>query len=118
MGEGEAESGTVFCLKVGEEEVVFLFLFFSCAVYSQGVGHSFIIIFNLLSIFFGYHFLFAVFLLYTYLVSWKPLTTTHTHTHTPMAFNFLFFPLLGSRLDCIKREKKKSSILRSCRHVI
>lgn len=48
MGEGEAEGGTVFCLKGGEEEVVFLFLFFSCAVYSQVVSHSFIIIFNLL----------------------------------------------------------------------
>lgn len=49
MGEGEAESGTVFCLKGGEEEVVFLFLFlffFMCCVL-LGCG-SFIIIFNLL----------------------------------------------------------------------
>lgn len=29
MGEGEAEGGTVLCLKGGEEEVVFLFLFFN-----------------------------------------------------------------------------------------
>lgn len=50
MGEGEAEGGTVFCLKGGEEEVVFLFpFFFSGAVYLlSGVSHSFIVIFSLL----------------------------------------------------------------------
>lgn len=104
MGEGEAESGTVFCLKGGEEEVAFSFSFFSCAVYSQGVGHSSSsstsfeffsgIIFSLLS--------FAL-----YLPSKLETAYHHTHTHSlsPMAFSFFFSPLLGSRLDCIKREK-------------
>lgn len=64
-GGGRGRGRNCFLFEGGEEEVVVLFLFLSCAVYSQVVSHSFIIIFNPLEIFFGYHFLFAVFLLYS-----------------------------------------------------
>lgn len=109
MGEGEAESGTVFCLKWGEEEVVVLFLFFSCAVYSQVVSHSFII-FNIFKPSFEFFSGIIFFLLSFALYLPSMLGTAYHHTHTLSlsgGIQFLLFPLLGSRLDCIKREKKK-----------
>lgn len=111
MGEGEAEGGTVFCLKAGEEEVVFLFLFlffFMCCVLSgceSFIHHHLQPSLN----FFRVSFSFCCLLLYTYLVSWKPLTTIHTYSLSD-GIQFLLFPLLGSRLDCIKREKKKTPL--------
>lgn len=118
MGEGEAEGGTVFCLKEGEEDVVFPFLFFSCAVYSQGVGHSSSSSSTSFEFFFGYHFFCCLFALY------RPskLETAYHHTHTlslsPVAFNFFFF-LFSDPVSIVSKERKKnSSILRSCRHVI
>lgn len=115
MGEGEAEGGTVFCLKGGEEEVAFSFsFFFMCCVLSS-VGHSSSsstsfeffsgIIFFLLS--------FAL-----YLPSKLETAYHHTHTLSPMAFSFFFF-LFSDPVSIVSKERKKnSSILRSCRHVI
>lgn len=107
MGEGEAEGGTVFCLKGGEEEVVFLFLFFSCAVYSQvWVIHHHLqhplnffsgIIFSLLS--------FALYLP-------SKLETAYHHTHTlSLSDGIQFLLFSSSRIPSRLYQKREKKLL-------
>lgn len=115
MGEGEAEGGTVFCLMGGEKDVVFLFLFFFMCCVLSGCGsfihHHLQPPLNFFRVSFSFCCLFALY---------RPskLEAAYHHTHTLSLYlsdgiQFLLFPLLGSRLDCIKREKKKKTPLSS-----
>lgn len=106
-GGGRGRGRNCFLFEGGEEEVVFLFLFFSKCCVLSGVGHSSSSSSSSTSFEFFSGIIFFLLSFALYLPS--KLETAYHHTHTLSlsdGIQFLLFPLLGSRLDCIKMKRK------------